>query len=138
MSERVVDLLKAVEADDEQRHLVVFGFGARKHCREPGVERVAVGEAGQRIVFGEIADLLGLAPAHRDVAQDRAVLIALGALPAGETRLDWKDLAVAAASVELDHRAGLRGERHRGSKMRPRHRLTAQIASKGWPIISSG
>ena len=39
-----------------------------------GVQRVAVGEAGQRIVLGQIPDLFGLALAHRDVAHHRAIL----------------------------------------------------------------
>ena len=57
-------------------------------------------------MFGEVSNSLGLALAHRDVAQDRAELKAVGALPAGEAGLDRKHLAIAAAAVELDHRAG--------------------------------
>ncbi len=73
---------------------------------EPGVERVAVGEPRQRVVLGEIPDLFRLALAHRDVAQDRAILVTLGALPAGEAGLHRKHLAVVAPAVELDDGAG--------------------------------
>ena len=70
------------------------------------MKRVAVDQAGQRVVFGEVSNSLGLALAHRDVAQDCAELKAVGALPAGEAGLDRKHLAIAAAAFELDHRAG--------------------------------
>ena len=73
---------------------------------ELGMKRVAVDEARQRVVFGEVSNSLGFALAHRNVAQDRAELKAVGALPAGEGGLDRKHLAIAAASVELDHRSG--------------------------------
>src|ERR1700712_875730 len=60
-------------------------------------------------MFREMANALGFALAHRDVAQHGAELVkSVGALPAGETRLDRERLAIATASVELDH--GARGE----------------------------
>ena len=57
-------------------------------------------------MFGEVSNSLGFALAHRNVAQDRTELKAVGALPAGETGFDRKHFAIAAASVELDHRPG--------------------------------
>ena len=57
-------------------------------------------------MFGEISNSLGLALAHRDVAQDCAELKAVSTLPAGEAGLDRKHFAIAAAAFELDHRAG--------------------------------
>ena len=69
------------------------------------MKRVAVGKAGERIVFRQISDPFGFALSHRYVAQDRAILKAVGALPAGETGLDRKHLAVLAQAVELQDQA---------------------------------
>src|SRR5882724_9954842 len=106
MAEHVVDLLEAVDADYQQRHLAAISFGVGNLCFKFGVKGVAVDEARQRVVFRQVSNSLGFALAHRDVAKDRAELKSVGTLPAGETGFDRKHLAIAAACVELDHRAG--------------------------------
>src|SRR5438132_1443255 len=105
MTEHLVDLLEAIEADHQQRHLAALGLGFRNHRRQAGPKRIAVDEARQRVVFGEVSNSLGFALAHRNVAQDSTELKAVGALPAGDAGLDRKHLAIAAASIELDHRS---------------------------------
>src|SRR5439155_17113012 len=106
MTEHVVDLLEAVDADDQQRYLAAVSPGSGNFRFEFGVKGIAVDEAGQRVMFREISNSLGFALAHRNVAKDRAELKSVGTLPAGETGFDRKHLAIAAACVELDHRAG--------------------------------
>ena len=113
VAKHVVDLLETIETDDQERNLAMFGLDAGDHCGEPGVERVAIGEPGQRIVLGKIPDLFRLALAHRDVAQDRAILIALGTLPTGKAGLHRKHFTIAAPAVELDDGAGRAGRRTR-------------------------
>ena len=88
MAEHVVDLLEGVEADHQQRDLAPLRLRRGNHPGEAGVKAVAVGEPGEGIMFGQIADSFGFALSHRYVAQDRAVLKAVGALPAGEAGLD--------------------------------------------------
>ena len=138
VAEHVVDLLEPVETEHQQRDLACSASAPANHRGESGVERVAVGEPGQRVVLGEIADLLRFALAHRDVAQDRAILEAVGALPAGEAGLDRKYLAVACGgprtrSPAPGERVGRRSRIENGDASA----LPAQIASNGWPIISS-
>ena len=105
MAENVIDVHESVETKHQQGDAVRRFFRRGDHRREAGLQRVAVGEPGERVVFGEIADALGLALAHRDVAQDSAILKAIGAVPGREARLDRKRLAIAAASLELHHGA---------------------------------
>ena len=69
------------------------------------MKRIAIDETRQRVVLRQIANSLGFALAHGDVAQDRTELNAVGALPARETGLDRKLFAIAAASVEFDQRS---------------------------------
>ena len=106
MAEQVVDVLEAVEANDQKRHFGAGSFGGRNHRSQPGLKRIAVGEAGERVVFGEVADLLGFAFAHRDVAQDRSILKSVRALPARETGFDREYFTIAAPGIEFDHLAG--------------------------------
>src|SRR5581483_6971290 len=79
---------------------------------ESTVQRVAVGKSGQRIIFGEISDTFGLALADGNVAQDRAILEAVRALPARKARLNRKGFAVLASSFELDDH-GTAGDQQR-------------------------
>jgi hypothetical protein len=57
---RVVDLLEAVEVEDDDRHRVVLARGAAQLGVEPIVERPLVGEAGERILVGELLELSAL------------------------------------------------------------------------------
>ena len=122
--EHVVDLLKSVEANDQQHHLTGALLGVENHHRQAIVKRITVGESGKRIVFRQIPDALGFAFPHRDVAQDRAVLKAIGAPPTGETGLHGKYLAVLSQPVELHYqppwllRSGTGGFKGRGRTRR--------------------
>ena len=97
------------------------------------MKAVAVGEPGEGIVFGQIANSFGFALSHRYVAQDRAILKAIGALPAGETGLDRKYLAVLATAVELHHQAAgrLRSRARRlADRIRDRRNVVAAGANR--------
>ena len=104
MAEHVIDLLETVEANYQQRDLARLAFRSRDHLGRPGVKGVAIGESGQRIVFGQMPDAFGFPLSHGYVAQDRAILKTVGALPAGEARLDREHLAVVPTSFEFHHR----------------------------------
>ncbi len=70
VAEQVVDLLETVEVEAQHREPAAQGVGGAHLALEPRVEARAVGEAGERVVVGEIVDLaLGPAPgaqvAHR-------------------------------------------------------------------------
>ena len=66
MSERVVDDLEAVEVEEEHGELLVVAVGLGHRERQAVAEEEAVRQVGQRIVEGEVLDLL------------------LGALPLGD------------------------------------------------------
>ena len=105
MAQHVVDLLEIVEADHQQCHFARRLFGGGDHRGQLHVKRVAVGEASQRIVFRQISDPFGFAFSHRYVAQDRAILKAVGAQPAGQTDLYRKHIAVLAEALEFQDQA---------------------------------
>ena len=54
MAERVVDGLEAVEVDIEQADLPVGARDGKQRALQPVLEQRAVGQAGQRVVEGEI------------------------------------------------------------------------------------
>ncbi len=130
VAEHVVDLLEGVEADHQQRDLAPLRLRRGNHRGEAGVKAVAVGEPGEGIVFGQIANSFGFALSHRYVAQDRAMLKAVGALPAGETGLDRKYLAVLAAAVELHHQAA--------GRLRSGARRLADCVRDGGNVVAAG
>ena len=66
VAERVVDVLEAVEVEPEHRHQLAVALGAGHGAVEMLVELKPVGQAGQRIVHGEIADLVLGQPALAD------------------------------------------------------------------------
>ena len=74
MAEHVVDLLKAVEADHQQRDFAAVCSCLRNHRGQFGVKRVAVDQTREQIIFRQVADSLGFPLAHRDVAQNRSEL----------------------------------------------------------------
>ena len=99
--EKVIDIHKSVEAKHQQRD-PAGGFLRRgDHRRKARLSVLRLASPVSVVVFGEITDALGLALAHGDVAQDRAVLKTIGAVPGRETGLDRKCLAIAAPSLEL-------------------------------------
>ena len=72
MPEGVVDLLEAVEIDQQHRQALVIAMRAQDRLLQSIEEQRAVGKIGQRVVIGEIGDALvgqvTLAP-HRGFAQ---------------------------------------------------------------------
>ena len=54
VAERVVDLLELVEVQHQQRDLALRRFRLGEPRSQVLVQRVAVGEAGQRVVLGQI------------------------------------------------------------------------------------
>jgi hypothetical protein len=58
VAERVIDVLEAVEIEAEHRHQVAVPLGARHRAVEMLVKLKAVGQAGEAIMHGEIANLI--------------------------------------------------------------------------------
>jgi hypothetical protein len=52
VAEGVVDLLEAVEVDEQHGHAVAGALGALERLGEAVVEQAAVGQAGERVVVG--------------------------------------------------------------------------------------
>ena len=69
MAERVVDVLEAVEVETEYGHEIAVALGAGHGAVEMLVELNPVGQAGQGIVHGEIADLILGQPALADASR---------------------------------------------------------------------
>ena len=84
VAERVVDGLEAVEVDEQQRRTGRHAPGAAERLVGDLVERRPVGEPGQLVVVGEVAQALGPVAALRDVLGDgeaglhRALVVAHG------------------------------------------------------------
>ena len=57
VAEQVVDLLEAIEVEAEQCQAAAIRRGRRDLAIELVVEAAAVGQAGQRIVLGEVAQI---------------------------------------------------------------------------------
>src|SRR5258705_11373526 len=70
-------------------------------------------------MFGEVSNSLGLALAHRDVAQDCAELKAVSTLPAGEAGLDRKHFAISWAAFQTQQPARRQVWRGSGGKFGP-------------------
>ena len=71
--EQIVDQLEAVEIEDHHRQPLLVAPRPLDRLGQPVVEQQAIGQPGQRVVVGEVADrLLGLL-AQRDVAHGQDV-----------------------------------------------------------------
>jgi hypothetical protein len=66
VTKRVVDVLKAVEVEAEHRHQVAVALAAGDRAVEMLVELQAVRQAGERVVHGEITNLILGEPALAD------------------------------------------------------------------------
>ncbi len=72
VAERVVDLLEAIQVDQQNRHLVSPPPRGCEGLLDPVAEECPIGKRGQIVVEGEVLDLLDLAAnAFRDPAKDR-------------------------------------------------------------------
>ena len=69
MAERVVDVLEPVQVEEQHRDAVVLAACTHDRAREPLREQGAVGQVGQRVVVGEVAQFLLGAFLVGDVAQ---------------------------------------------------------------------
>ncbi len=89
----VVHRLEQVEVDEHERDRLLLHVGALDHRFEPGHERVAIEEAGLRVVLREIANfLLGL-PLRAQVA-DRVDALVLVVGKAARAHLDRNRFAM--------------------------------------------
>ena len=112
MPERVVDELEVVEVELEQRDAGARSRRARQRELELLLEERAVGEAGERVVVGEIGDLLlgeqalGHVLARRQRAADRAVGIAQhGVVPGDRAQRAGPREHGAVVALDQRHRA---------------------------------
>ena len=67
------------------------------------MKRRSVRKPGEYVVLRKISNALGFPLSYRNVTQHGAILHLVGALPAGEARLDREDFAVLSASFEFRH-----------------------------------
>ena len=102
MAQRVVDLLEAVEIEQEHRDHATFAAGAGQGLAQPVEQQGAVGQAGQRVVQGQAPDpllgrlALGQVLEHRDLGDD------LARRGAHRRRVDGGDAARPVAALEPD------------------------------------
>ena len=104
MAEAVVDLLEIVKVDEHQRGRTAGAPGAGEGEIDLLLDEDPVGQAGQRVVVGQVGELLLAAPALADVADDA---VEGGAEPArafdpGDGELHGELAAVAADRSGLD------------------------------------
>jgi hypothetical protein len=98
VAQRVVDLLEAVEVEEEEGQ----GPAEAQGVLEPLAQQAAVGEPGQRVVQGLVAQPLLLRLALGDVADDGDELQTLLELDLRERQLDREAAAVPAAGPALE------------------------------------
>ena len=103
MAEQVVDLLEAVEVDAQQRHWPPPAASHRDLAVELAVEAAAVGQPGQRIVLGEVAQIGFRLLARADVADGDRLPRLVGEDHRACHKLDWDHGAFGLAQDGLDH-----------------------------------
>ena len=143
MAEQVVDLLEAVEVEAEQRQAAAIRRCRRDLAIELVVEAAAVGQAGQRIVLGEVAQVgLGLfAGAHIAHGDRVARLVCENHRPCDEFDADHARRCV--AQVGLDDLAGMAkqacthrfvgNEGRKAESLRPRSSaMPIRLQSSNW------
>jgi hypothetical protein len=103
VAQAVVDVLEAVQVHEEHGQVAVAPLGARQGLAAAVHQQGAVGQAGQRVVIGQLVDapglglLLGDVREDADVVADRALLVA----HRGDALPDGDDAAVAVAVEHL-------------------------------------
>ena len=75
------------------------------------IQRVPIGEAGERVALRQVPDSFRLAFPDRNIPQYRAVLNAVDPLPFGETSFERKCLAILPEPFDLHHLAAGRLKR---------------------------
>ena len=135
MAERVVDLLEAVEIEEEDRGHATFAAGMGQGLAEPVEQQGAVRQAGQRVVQGQPPDArlgrlaLGQVLEHRDLGDD---LARRGAHRRG---VDGGDAArpVAAFERDLPARSHLAARHRTGERPVEREAAVAPIGGRRRP-----
>ena len=135
MAERVVDLLEAVEVEEEDRGQATFAAGMGQGLAEPVEQQGAVRQPGQRVVQGQPPDArlgrlaLGQVLEHRDLGDD---LARRGAHRRG---VDGGDAArpVAAFERDLPARSHLAARHRTGERPVEREAAVAPIGGRRRP-----
>ena len=102
---RVVDVLEAVEVEQEQRAAAAVAGGVADELGQLLVEAAAVEQVGQRVVVGQVLELGLEALALRDVADDRGQHGALVGLQRADGDVDRELGAVLALAPQLEAHA---------------------------------
>ena len=79
VAERIVDVLEAVQVEEQHRDAAALPARAHDRARQPLRQQRAVGQAGQRVVVGQVAQFLLGALLVGDVAEHGDVMAALAA-----------------------------------------------------------
>jgi hypothetical protein len=108
MAERVVDLLEAVEIEQQQRQRIARARRGAQRLRQAVVEQHAVGQAGQRIVHRLMAQPALLQLGERDVAHDSDQQPLVLDHGRAQRQLDRKGRAVPAPCLALEPVAAAR------------------------------
>ncbi len=118
VSERIVDVLEAVDVEEEDRDLGAVALRERDRLADAIVEQQPVRQAGEDIVLGRMGDLQRhrpggrlCLPARADVADRSSDQNAVGALQRAQHDLDRKFAAILAARRKLDAGADLLRQR---------------------------
>ena len=139
MAERVVDPLEVVEVDEQQRQPGVGGPGGDHQMLELAEQRVAVGQAGQRIVMLQVVQLVLHVAALADVAQHRHAHRRAALQRAALDQLDRNAPAVLRDQAGLDAQVLLRIEparqpglefRRDQAQQRPLQQLVQRLADQ--------
>ena len=133
VAEGVVDVFEVVEVGDQHRDPVRLGLGAGDDFPEVALEQAAVGQRGEVVVVGELADPVLGVEALGDVGDDAQVAadLTLAFAHDGEGQAGREQAAVAAAHGDLGGLAlGAGGQREHadgGAGERPAGRLFAGV-----------
>ena len=135
MAERVVDLLEAVEVEEEDRGQATFAAGMGQGLAKPVEQQGAVRQPGQRVVQGQPPDArlgrlaLGQVLEHRDLGDD---LARRGAHRRG---VDGGDAARPVAAFERDFpaRSHLAARHRTGERPVEREAAVAPIGGRAAP-----
>ena len=94
VAEQVVDRLEPVEVEVEHRGLALAGLG---HRGDPVAERLAVGQAGQRVVGGgELERAVAAVPLERQPQQLAGLAHGVPGEPGGRSRACRRHTMIAA------------------------------------------
>ncbi len=98
MSQGIIDMLEAIQVQEQHRDLVPVTGGERDRLADPVAEQQPVGQAGEEIMLGRMKDFQRHRPGGADIAQDddRAGDVSFTVMDRGYGILDRNFGAVAA------------------------------------------